>query len=104
MKPLRIAIVAESTGLPVRAAITQAARMGAEGVQIDAVGDLSPDRLTATGRREFGNLLRSFGQELAALNVPLRRGLDVADNLQPRLDHLRKVMQLAFDLGAGRVV
>src|SRR5205823_12543567 len=43
-------------------------------------------------------------QDLAALNVPLRRGLDVAETLQPRLDHVRKVMQLAFDLGARRVV
>ena len=36
--------------------------------------------------------------------MPLRRGLDSAENLQPRLDHLRKVMQLAFDLGSRRVV
>ena len=104
MKPLRIGIVVESTGLPLRAAVTQAARMGAEGIQVDAVGDLNPDLLGETGRREFRNLLRSFGQELAALNVPLRRGLDVAENLQPRLDHVRKVMQLAFDLGTRRVV
>ena len=78
--------------------------MEAEGIQVDAAGDLAPDRLGETGRREFRNLLRSFNQELAALNVPLRRGLDSAENQQPRLDHLRKAMQLAFDLGARRVV
>jgi sugar phosphate isomerase/epimerase len=104
MKPLRIGIVAEATGLPLRQAVTQAARMAAEGVQVDAVGDLAPDALTETGRREFRNLLRSFNQQLAALNVPLRHGLDAAENLQPRLDHVRKVMQLAFDLGCRRVV
>lgn len=104
MKPLRIGIVVESTGLPLRAAIAQAARMGSDGVQVDAAGDLNPDALTETGRREFRNLLRSFNQDLAALNVPLRRGLDIAENLQPRLDHIRKVMQLAFDLGCRRVV
>ena len=104
MKPLRIGIVVESTGLPVRSAITQAARMAAEGIQADASGDLAPALLGETGRREFRNLLRSFSLELAALNVPLRRGLDAAENLQPRLDHLRKVMELAFDLGARRVV
>jgi len=104
MKPLRIGIVAESTGLPVRKAVAEAARMGAHAVQVDAAGDLSPDRLTETGRREFRNLLRSFNQELAALNVPVRHGLDVAENLQPRLDRVRKAMQLAFDLGARRVV
>jgi L-ribulose-5-phosphate 3-epimerase len=104
MNRLKIGIVVESTGLSVRQAITQAARMAAEGVQIDAVGDLSPDALGETGRREFRNLLRSFNQELAALNIPLRRGLDVSENLQPRLEHIRKVMQMAFDLGARRVV
>jgi sugar phosphate isomerase/epimerase len=104
MKPIKIGIVAESTGLTVRQAISQAARMSAAGLQIDAVGDLAPDALGETGRREFRNLLRSFNQELAALNVPLRNGLDVSENLQPRLEHIRKVMQLAFDLGARRVV
>src|SRR5262245_18989395 len=104
MKPLRIGIVVESTGLPLRQAVAEAAKMGAAGVQVDAVGDLSPDALGETGRREFRNLLRSFNQDLAALNVPLRRGLDVAEHLQPRLEHVRKVMQLAFDLGSRRVV
>lgn len=104
MTPLRIGIVAESTGLPVRKAIAEAARMGAAGVQVDATGDLSPDRLGESGRREFRNLLRSFDQELAALNVPLRRGLDTGADLQPRIEHVRKAMQLAFDLGARKVV
>ncbi|HEV3439835.1 MAG TPA: sugar phosphate isomerase/epimerase family protein [Gemmata sp.] len=104
MKPIKIGIVAESTGLTIRQAITQAARMAAAGVQIDAVGDLAPEALGETGRREFRNLLRSFNQELAALNVPLRHGLDVVENQQPRLEHIHKVMQLAFDLGARRVV
>ena len=104
MKPLKIGIVAESTGLTVRQALVAAARMGARGVQVDAVGDLKPDSLTDTGRREFRNLLRSFDLELAALNVPVRRGLDVAENLQPRIERVRKAMQLAFDLGARRVV
>ncbi|MBY0456159.1 MAG: sugar phosphate isomerase/epimerase [Gemmataceae bacterium] len=104
MKPLKIGIVAESTLLSTRRALEVAARMGAKGIQIDAAGDLAPHALTETGRREFRNLLRSFDLELAALNLPLRRGLDVADDLQPRLDRMRKAMQLAFDLGARRVV
>jgi sugar phosphate isomerase/epimerase len=104
MKPLRIGIVVESTGLALRPAIAQAAKMAADGIQVNAQGDVSPVVLGETGRREFRNLLRSFNQELAALNVPLRRGLDSAENLQERLDYLRAVMQLAFDLGARRVV
>jgi L-ribulose-5-phosphate 3-epimerase len=104
MKPLRLGIVVESTNLPLRQAIIESARMGAEGIQVDAVGDLNPDTLGETGRREFRNLLRSSGQELIALRVPLRRGLDVAEHLQPRLELVRKTMQFAFDLGARKVV
>ncbi|MBN9122506.1 MAG: sugar phosphate isomerase/epimerase [Planctomycetes bacterium] len=104
MKPLKIGIVVESTGLSLRSALLAAARMGARGVQVSGVGELAPDRLTETGRREFRNLLRSFDLELAALDVPVRRGLDVAEDLQPRIERVRKSMQLAFDLGAGRVV
>ena len=104
MKPLRIGIVVESTGLPLRQAVAQAAKLAAEGVEIDATGEIAPDSLGETGRREFRNLLRSYSQQLAALNVPLRRGLDSDENHQQRLDHIRKVMQLAFDHGARRVV
>ncbi len=104
MKPLRIGIVVESTGLAVRQALVAAARMGAQGVQVDAVREIAPDNLGDTGRREFRNLLRSFDLELAALNVPVRRGLDVGDDLQQRIERVRKSMQLAFDLGARRIV
>ena len=37
MKPLKIGIVVESTGLSVRQALLAAARMGAKGVQVDGV-------------------------------------------------------------------
>ncbi len=104
MTPLRIGIVAEATGLPLRKTVAEAAKIGATALQVDAGGDLTPDRLGETGRREFRNLLRSYSQDLAALHVPLRRGLDVPADLQPRIDAVRCVMQLAFDLGARRVV
>jgi sugar phosphate isomerase/epimerase len=97
---MKIGIRLESLGLPLRKGLDQAVRMGAAGVQIDAIGDLLPDRLSQTGRREFVNLLRSLNLELAALNCPLRRGLDVAEDLQPRIERIRKTMSLSYDLGA----
>lgn len=101
---LKLALVAESTGLPLRTALAKASALGCRGIQFDAVGELAPDQLTQTGRREFKNLLRSHNFELAALNVPLRRGLDVLDDLHPRLDFIRKAMTLSYDLGASLVV
>jgi sugar phosphate isomerase/epimerase len=96
---MKIGIVAESTGLPLRQALAAAARIGAAGVQIDSAGDLSPDHLSETGRRELRNHLRTYNLALTSLNAPLRRGIDIADDQQARIEHIRKVMTLAYDLG-----
>jgi L-ribulose-5-phosphate 3-epimerase len=96
---MKIGVVLESMGVPLRQGLPQAARIGVGGVQVDAAGDLSPDRLTETGRRELRNLLRTYNQELTALNCPFRRGLDAAENQQARIDHARKVLSMAFELG-----
>jgi sugar phosphate isomerase/epimerase len=104
MSHLRIAVRLESLGLPVRKALDEAARMGAAGVQMDAVGDLAPRQLSESGRRELRTLLRSRGLELAAIGCPLRRGLDEAEGLQPRIEYLRESMTLAYELGARLIL
>lgn len=101
---MKLGIRLESLAMPVRRGLQEASRLGVAGVQVDAVGDLAPDQLSGTGRREFRNVLRSHDLELTALGCPLRRGLDVAENLQPRIEHVRKVMTLAFDLGPRLVI
>src|SRR5262249_43376905 len=85
MNRLKVGICLESLSLPLRRALAEAVRAGATGLQIDAVGELSPNKLSQTGRREFRNLLRSHDLELSALNCPLRRGLDSAEDQQPRI-------------------
>jgi sugar phosphate isomerase/epimerase len=104
MSRLKVGIELESLGLPLRAALAEAARTGAAGVQLDAVGDLSPSQLSQTGRRELRNLLRTYNLELSAVGCPLRRGLDAAEDQQARIEHVRKVMSLSYDLGPRVVV
>src|SRR5438874_2450965 len=104
MSRLKIGVRLESLGLPLRRALAEATRLAVAGVQVDAAGDLSPDRLSQTGRREFRHLLRSHNLELTALGCPLRRGLDAAENQQPRIEHVQKVLSLSFDLGPRVVV
>jgi sugar phosphate isomerase/epimerase len=96
---LKIGIRLESLGLPLRRGLAEAARLGVSGVQVDATGALAPNALSETGRREFRHLLRSHNLELTALGCPLRRGLDSAENQQPRIEHVQKVLSLSFDLG-----
>jgi sugar phosphate isomerase/epimerase len=104
MTRLKLGIVLETTGLPVRRGLSAASKLTVHGVRIDAAGDLAPDRLTETGRREFGTLLRTYDLEVSALNCPLRRGLDVGEDTQQLIDHVRGVMRLASDLGCKTVV
>src|SRR6059058_6632212 len=99
MKTVCIGIRLESLGLPLRRGLTEASRLGVSGVQVDAAGDLAPDQLSQTGRREFRHLLRAHNLELTAIGCPLRRGLDVAEQQEQRIDHVKKVMSLSFDLG-----
>jgi len=110
MNRIKIGVRLESFGLPLRRALQEAERLGVGGVQVDAAGDLSPNTLSQTGRREFLHLLRSHKLELTALGCPLRHGLDTPENQDGRIEHVRKAMTLSFDLGpritivqAGRV-
>src|SRR5438105_8967413 len=104
MNRLKLGIRLESLGLPLRKGLQHIAGLGVSGVQVDAAGDLSPARLSETGRRQFRHLLGTNNLELTALGCPLRHGLDVAEDQQPRLEHVRKVMQLSYDLGARLIV
>jgi L-ribulose-5-phosphate 3-epimerase len=104
MSRLKIGVRLESLGSPLRRGLQEVERMGASGVQVDAVGELAPDRLSQTGRRELRHLLRSHNLEMAAVGCPLRRGLDVAENQELRIEHVKKVLTLGFDLGARLVI
>jgi L-ribulose-5-phosphate 3-epimerase len=104
MNTLQIGIYLDPLGLPLRKALQEAERLGVSGVQVNAVGALAPNSLSQTGRREFRHLLRTHNLELTAVGCPLRHGLDVAENQEERIDHVRQVMSLAFDLGPRIVV
>lgn len=97
---MKIGAVLESMGVPLREGLPLAAKLGLRGLQFDAAGGLAPERLTETSRRELKNLLRTYDQQFTALNCPLRNGLDVAENQQPRIEYVRSVMNMAFELGA----
>jgi sugar phosphate isomerase/epimerase len=104
MNRLKLGVRLESLNLPLRRALAEAEKLGVAGVQVDAVGELAPGRLSQTGRREFRHLLRAHNLELTALGCPLRHGLDTTENQQPRLEHVQQVMALSFDLGPRVVI
>lgn len=101
---MKLGVRLESLGLPFRQALGAASALGATGVQFDAAGELSPDRLGSTARREIQHLLRSHRLDVSALHCPLRHGLDYPVNLQPRIERLSHALHLSFELGARRVI
>lgn len=90
--------------MPLRQTLTQAHKLKTPGLEIEAAGELSPFQLTESGRRELKHLLRSHDLEPAALLAPMRRGLDVAEDLERRVDYLKQTLRLSFDLGPRLVV
>jgi sugar phosphate isomerase/epimerase len=90
--------------LPLRPALAQAQKLGTSGVELAAAGPLAPRQLSQTGRRELRQLCKSHDLQLIALACPLRKGLDVADNQEARIDYLKDCLALAYDLGPGKAV
>jgi sugar phosphate isomerase/epimerase len=78
--------------------------MGARGVVLEAIGDLSPSRLGETGRRELRHLLRTTEITLVALSLPTRRSFDTTDQLEDRIHRADKAFALAYELGTGLVL
>lgn len=89
---------------PFRDQVREAARLGARGVVVDATGDIAPNRLSETGRREFRHLVRSVELTLIALNLPTRRPFDTPDQLDDRLNRAETAFTLAYELGTNLVL
>jgi L-ribulose-5-phosphate 3-epimerase len=104
MSKIKIGISGRSLGLPLRPALEEARRLGVAGIELPAAGALAPQNLSQTGRRELRHLLRAHGLELTALKIPLRHGLDTAENLQARIEHVQSALSLSYDLGARIVI
>ncbi|MGL4419059.1 MAG: sugar phosphate isomerase/epimerase family protein [Gemmataceae bacterium] len=104
MSRLRISVVLEELELPPREGITAAARLGVSGIAVNAIGPLAPAQLGETARREIRTLLRSQNLDAVGFLCPLRNGLDEPQNLEPRIEAIRRAMQLAVDVGARQVI
>jgi sugar phosphate isomerase/epimerase len=101
--PLGLHLAADASR-SIKERVREAAALGARGVVLDAAGDLGPDRLSETGRRELRHLLRSTEMALFGLVLPTRRPFDTEDQLDDRLARAERAFALAFDLGTRLVV
>lgn len=104
MEKLRIGIQLKSLRLPFKQALLTAAQMGAEAVEIDARNDLPQGDLSDTGLRQIRKILTDLDLTVSALAFPTRRGYNVADRLDERVEATKRAMRTAYALGAKVVV
>ena len=101
---LKIGIQLASLRQPLKQALHTAARLGAQGVEVDARGELKPGALGQTGLRQIRKLLDDLNLRVCAVRFQTRRGYDIAEDLERRVTATKDAMRLAHDLGAPFVV
>lgn len=101
---LKIGIGLSSLRQPFKKALHTVASLGASGVEIDARNGLRPSELSETGSRQLRKMLADLNLRVAAVRFPTRRGFDVLQDLERRIDATKEAMRFAYSLGASVVV
>lgn len=101
----KIGVMTDSFRVEVREAVKRAARLGAAGVQVDAVkSETAPERMDAKDRREFRAFCDGEGLEIAALCGDLGgHGFNRAEENPRKIERSRRIVDLAADLGTAVV-
>ncbi len=102
MKRFKIGVMSDSFRLSTRESLRKAAGLGVDGFQIYTVkGDVSPEALDITARRQFRDFCAELDLEIAALCGDLGgHGFQVASENPAKIERSQKIVDLAVDLGA----
>ena len=104
MQNVKIGIQTRSLRQPLRQALRTAARLGADGVEIDVRNELPLGELSATGLREFHKLLGDLNLRVSAVAFPTRRGYDADEDLDRRVAVTQNAMRFARELRTDVVI
>jgi sugar phosphate isomerase/epimerase len=96
---LKKSVVLASLKLPFREALGVAARMGAEGVEINARTELRPAELSQTGIRQIRKWLGDFNLSVSCVQFPTNQGYESLERIDERIEGTKAAMRLANDLG-----
>lgn len=101
MKPFSIGVIADSFRLPIRESIEKAREVRADGVQIYAVsGEVCPENLSASARRELLDIIESNGLKVTALCGDLGgHGFAKKEENPDKIERSKRIIDLARDLG-----
>ena len=101
---LPIGVQIASLRIPLRQALPRVAAMGATGVELDARGELRPRDLSQTGLRQIRKWLDDYNLKVCAVSFRTRRGYDVEEDLQPRLEATKEALTFARSLHCSVVI
>lgn len=96
----KIGVITDSFRLGLREGIKKAKDVGAEGIQLYAVrGEMAPENLSPTVRRELLDFIKSHGLEVSALCGDLGgHGFTIHEDNAERIERSKRIMDLAKDL------
>jgi sugar phosphate isomerase/epimerase len=101
---IKIGVQLASLRLPLKKALLTAAQMGADAVEIDLRTELRPEELSRTGIRQVRKMLDDLNLRVSCASFRTRRGYDVADDLDRRVEATQEALRVAYDLGTNVVV
>ncbi len=104
MPHLNIGIQLASLREPFKKALLTAARLGADAVEIDARAEIKPADMSRTAIRQVRKMLEDANLRVSAVTFQTRRGYNVREDLDRRVEATKEAMQMAYDLGASIVV
>ena len=105
MSAFKIGVLADSFRLSPCEGIAKAREVGAEGFQLYVVeGDVTPEAMDASARREFRAYVEGLGLEIAALCGDLGgHGFEIAEDNVWKVERSKRIVDLAVDLGTDVV-
>jgi sugar phosphate isomerase/epimerase len=104
MPQLKIGVHLPSFRVPLERAISLAAKVGADAIEIDARHQLRPADLSQTALRQLRKMLSDNRLRVCAVSFRTRRGYDALQDLDARVAGTKEAMRMAQALGAAVVV
>jgi sugar phosphate isomerase/epimerase len=104
MSNIKIGIQTRSLRQPLKTALQTAARLGADGVEIDVRTELPSREMSQTGLRQLLKLLSDLNLRVSAAAFPTRHGYDDPADLERRVLATQAAMRFAIQLGTDVVI
>jgi sugar phosphate isomerase/epimerase len=101
---LPVGVQISSLKLPLKHALPCVAALGVSGVEIDARGEIRPREISQSGLRQVRKWLDDYRLKVCSVRFQTRRGYDVEDELQLRIEATKEAMSFARSLGCHLVI